>query len=215
MNSFKTFALFLLWVLTINVNAQTKSDIFGDSNLPVTWLGLDFGQVSYIGDPGTMGVTEMKSFLNKINLLTINEPKKYDIKGTFRKKNVDNNLSLTQEINESVNPDKLIVSGSDEEKLNESTIKSIIENKYKFDNSEKGVGLVMIMESLNKTSELASIWVTFINMDSRELIFTERLTGKAVGFGFRNYWAGAVYSVLKEIDSHNYKVWQKEYVSKK
>ena len=199
----------------VSANAQTKADLFGNSYLPVTFLGLDFTKASYIGDPGTVSPSEMKNLFNSINILMISEPKKYDFKTTFRKDKMESNISVTEERNKTVDQDNLLTFDSKKYKsLDEKDISAMIKN-YKFDSGNKGVGLVFIMEGLNKMIEQASMWVTFVNMDTKEIIFTQRIEGKAAGFGFRNHWAGAIYSALKEIDSHQFKEWKKANVPSK
>jgi hypothetical protein len=34
-------------------------------------------------------------------------------------------------------------------------------------------------------------------MRTKKVLFTKRITGKALGFGFRNYWAGSMKNVFK------------------
>jgi hypothetical protein len=60
-----------------------------------------------------------------------------------------------------------------------------------------------------------AFFVTFINMNTKEVLFTERMTGEPGGFGLRNYWAGSVYNILKRIKSTEYRSWQKKYSTSK
>jgi hypothetical protein len=53
---------------------------------------------------------------------------------------------------------------------------------------------------MSKASELASGWVTFVDTDTRKVLQTHRAEGKPGGFGFRNYWAKAFLSLLKDTD---------------
>jgi hypothetical protein len=43
------------------------------------------------------------------------------------------------------------------------------------------------------------------------VLLAERMVGVPVGFGLRNYWAGGLYAVLKQIRKTEYKAWQKKY----
>ena len=67
---------------------------------------------------------------------------------------------------------------------------------------------MFIMESMNKASAQASMYVTFIDLASGKVLLTERMTAKAAGFGFRNYWAKTVYEVLDDIKKSKYKEWK-------
>jgi len=44
------------------------------------------------------------------------------------------------------------------------------------------------------------MWVTFVDMNKKTVLFTKRLTEKSGGFGFRNYWAKTFNNALKDID---------------
>jgi hypothetical protein len=215
MKFLKNHLLYISILISSVASAQTKSDIFGNSKNLITWLGIDFSKVVYIGDPGTVSPEEMKGLFSKINILIISEPDKYDIKKYFRKSNVESNITYTEENNKNVNTEKLISFNSkDYQKFDESIVKTVVDT-YKFESSEKGIGLVFIVDGMNKIIEEASMWVTFINIETKEVIFTERLTGKAAGFGFRNHWAGAVEDVMKKVKSTYWQEWFKTYPSSK
>jgi hypothetical protein len=68
-----------------------------------------------------------------------------------------------------------------------------------------------VVESLNKNAEKLVAWVTFIDLATKKVIHTEKVEGKAGGFGFRNYWAGGVYKINQEIDKNLYKKWSKSF----
>jgi hypothetical protein len=59
------------------------------------------------------------------------------------------------------------------------------------------------------------MYVTFIEMPSGKVIMTERMTGKAQGFGFRNYYAYTVYKVIQEIKKNKISEWRTKYASRK
>ena len=116
-----------------------------------------------------------------INQVVINEPKKYDLAKAF-KKPITNDISVTEKVNATIDADKIkSSSSSDESRLDEAAIQKVV-SQYDL-NGKKGVGLVFIMEGLNKPGAKGSMYVTFIDMATRKVIFTERMTGKAGGFG--------------------------------
>ena len=81
--------------------------------------------------------------------------------------------------------EKIIASGEvKEDRFTNATIESIVRG-YNF-SGKKGIGLMFIMETMNKASATASMYVTFINLSSGKVLLTERMTAKAAGFGFRN-----------------------------
>jgi hypothetical protein len=91
-------------------------------------------------------------------------------------------------------------------RLAKSDIESIVKG-YNFE-GKKGIGLMFIMESMNKSAKQGNMYVTFIDMASRKVLFTERMSGEAGGFGFRNYWVRPVSEVIEKIQKSKYKQWR-------
>ncbi len=57
--------------------------------------------------------------------------------------------------------------------------------------------LLFVAENLHKVDQTGSYYVVFFDMASKEIIDSEHKVGKASGIGFRNYWAGSIYNVMK------------------
>jgi len=199
--------LLVLMLLASTLVAQTREDIFRKET-PVTWLGIDFSEARYIGDPGTVDAYEMKGLFGKINQLMLAEPDKYDLRKSFYKSYITPNLSIVNNLNTGIDESKLMSNdNNDITRINADMVQMMV-NKYKFENIN-GIALVLIMESMNKNTSQASMWVTFVNASDNKVLLTSRLVGKSGGFGFRNHWAGSVLKVLDLIRSKQYKAWQK------
>jgi hypothetical protein len=92
--------------------------------------------------------------------------------------------------------------GTREEKVNlshlkEKDIASIIKS-YKLKH-DKGLGLVFIMDRLVKVQEMGCLYVVFFDVSSRKVLKCERLSEKAFGFGFRNYWFRPVKEAVRKL----------------
>jgi hypothetical protein len=203
--------VFALSVSAFSSCAQKISEVFNKPETPITWVGVDFSETKYLGDPGTVAPAEMKGLFSKINTLTINEPDKYDITSAFKRSSTANsNIGVTEAVNEKIDPAQIITPNvSAQNHLNESKIQGMA-RRYNFPAGSSGVALAFLMENLSKPTEQATFWVTFIDMKTKSVLFTEKVSGKAAGFGFRNHWAGGIYSGLKEIKSSYYAQWKKQ-----
>lgn len=193
--------------------AQTKADVFSDK--PFTYLGIDFSNVVYFGDPGTANNEEMKELFNKINYLVSVEQPKYNIKAAFKRESIEYNINSTLEKNKGLDASKLLTyEPKDCKKLSVEDVKKII-GDYNFTNGETGLGMLFVMAGINKSMEEAYMWVTFINIDTKEVIFAEPVVGIAKGIGFRNHWAGAINDVIDQIKNGYYKTWKKKHLPSK
>lgn len=207
------FLLFsALFVFTVNtLFAQKKSDILNEAT-PMTYLGVDFSQTKVINDFATTAADIKNRHFAGINQVIIGEPKKFDWPKYLDRGNITNDIAAVTAINEKVDEKNISsTSTADETHLKESDIQGMV-NKYDL-SGKKGVGLVVIMESLSKPSEAASMYITFIDMASKKVLYTERMVEKAGGFGFRNYYASTIYKVMQTIKKSKLKSWRSSFGS--
>ena len=206
----------VLFVVTLflagQVSAQNSmADVF-NGKAKVVFLGLDFTQAKYIGK---IGFTDANAIQNQHmvswNSLIEAEPKKFSLQKQLKLKD-DQYTSKVEDLikyNKSANVADNIT--DDEYSITEDQVKKSV---AKYSLTEKdGIGVVYVVESLSKTAEKMTAWVTFIDLSTKKVLYTEKVEGKAGGFGFRNYWAGAVYKINENIGSKYYKQWSKTYKS--
>lgn len=208
--SFSFLILFLSHNWTV---AQTAKDIFNSSKTEIVFLGLDF---TYCNMVGSEGFTDPQAIVSRImpawNNLFITEKEKYNLAKTFMKGSFEYAIDHVRDRNAEIDFLQIVSDDpADATHLDEADISRIV-SKYKL-NTHENIGLVFIMESFDKLSTKGNMWVTFINTRTNEVLFTERMSGKAGGAGMRNYWIRTVYNVLMEIQKKRFKIWQKEYGS--
>ncbi|SFN39950.1 hypothetical protein SAMN05428949_2701 [Chitinophaga sp. YR627] len=201
-----SFALVAVCLSAGNTHAQSLKDFFGDESTPLTYLGVDFSATKIEGETAT-GADIVNKF-EPINSVIVVESKKYDVAGTFRRPSVTNSLEAVKKVNAAVNPDKIKTDAVGDVTKGLTTA-DIEKHVKKYDLSgKKGIGLVFIMDGMSKTNKEAYIYATLIDLSSKKVLLSERITGKAQGFGFRNYWAYTIYKVLNSIDHGRYKEWK-------
>ena len=207
----------ILTILTAGITGygQTIDDFFVGNNYPVVWLGIDFSQVQLVGDfshfgghgskdPGDLQIDYFPSW----NRLLMNEPDKYDLKGFFRRPDLEININMVMARNAKADTDNMLTYSP--KHFRKDDIRQIIES-YDLE-GEDGIGIVFIAESLNKIDTEAYFHVVVLNMATNEVLLSERLRGQPSGFGIRNYWAGAVFEILKNIDGRYYRLWRSKYM---
>ena len=204
MKSLLCLAFFLLTAYTAPAQKDNNDVIHSDK--PVTWLGIDFSQARFIGsatqfkDAGDVTADAVRDkYIPAWNELFINEQKKYDVAKYVHRESVAFALDITTRANNKVGESFFSQNPADYSRLTESDISKAVK-KYDF-MGNKGVGLIFFVEGMSKGKDEAAAWITFVDMGSRTVLQTRRATGKAGGFGFRNYWAKAFLNILKETDS--------------
>jgi hypothetical protein len=69
----------------------------------------------------------------------------------------------------------------------------------KYTPSEKdGIGIVVIVENFDKTTELANVWITYFDPATKTVIRTRKYTAKASGAGIK-HWCSPIVTILGEI----------------
>jgi hypothetical protein len=191
---FKIFSALLL-LAGISASAQkTKSDVF--STQEIVWYGLDFSKIKLIGPEGFTDPNEIKNrFFPSWNQLFLFEADKYDLKKTFKKTTVINELSIVEERNKLPDASELVITTS--YSIDEAVVEEVVK-QYKGGAQTEGVGLVFVMEKFDKTAEVGTMYVTFFDIATKKVLLSKKMGGKPGGFGLRNFWAATYYEVLKQ-----------------
>ncbi len=191
--------------------SQTTKEIFSNSETPLLYLGIDFTKARVIEDPSAPALEIRDRYYDGINEVVINEPKKYALRDAFHKSNIDHDLGAVTKRNARVNTEEIKSSNSaDFHRLKESDIFDLVKG---FDFADKkGIGLLFVMEGMDKPEKAASVWLTLIDMKNKKVLMTDRVEGKTnMSFGFRNYWATSIKSIIDNIEKKKYKEWQQKY----
>jgi hypothetical protein len=172
------------------MQAQDKKKAVAEKN--ITWFGIDFTLARFTlvtEDPAAIVSTSLKA----INSLILAEPDKYDLKKFFSKSEVTPDIDLVNERNSKIDPTLLVV--PDKYSITPEDVKKVITS---YDTKGKtGTGLVFVAENLHKVEQTGSFYVVFFDMASKEIIDLEHKVGKASGIGFRNYWTGSAFNIMK------------------
>jgi hypothetical protein len=203
----------LLLGCSIVSQAQSKlKDFFTSTDTPITWLGVDYSQAKYVGDLGTVDQYEIRRYFNKINELILNEPEKFDLNRAFHKDNVFVEVDPILDRNDAVKAKEIISRRSSRAyRLNNDSVRQIVKS-YELPKSLSGIGVVFIAEAIDKNREETAFYVTGFDMQSRSILFIERVIGEAGGFGFRNHWATCIHEVLEDLDRSLYRNWRRKYL---
>jgi Caspase domain len=207
MKRLMTGVLLALFVMVqLPLAAQQTQNIF-DSKVPVTWLGLDFTNAKFIGSTVEFGISEKSNeMMASWNGLLSKEHAKFDVGRFFRKKEVNIDFALTSNKNKSLDFASKIAS-SETNELSKSEIEEIVAS-YDF-TGRSGLGLMFNVESFHRDKVKSAIWITFINLNTGEVIFTERRIGKPSGIGVRNFWGNSVLNMMQEISRKDFDGWVK------
>ncbi|MGH1337873.1 MAG: hypothetical protein ACRBFS_17260 [Aureispira sp.] len=207
----KLFLAICFVLLQFNVlEAQELKKFFNSSKVTVDFVGLDFSNVQLVGAEGFTDPPKIQNYYFPVwNGLLLSEISKYDVKGAFYKDNVTYELEVVEAVNEEVEYIDLVTNSSPKS-FTDQEIQKIV-RAYGTKNLQSDFGLTFIVHSLNKLQERAYIYVVIFNPKTKKVLFSERMSGEARGFGFRNYWAGAVYDIIKQIKKGKFRSWRKSF----
>jgi len=205
---YKYYGLSFLLLCLINANSygQTLKEFFKDKTIPLTYLGVDFTSATIQGETAT--ANDIRDKFEPINTVIVTEVKKYDVAGAFKRSTATNDLDMINKLNAGANVEKMkTINISDLEK-NMLKPEDVKKHVKAYDLSgKKGIGLVFVVDGMSKTNKEATMYVTLIDLAKKKVLLVERMTGKAQGFGLRNYWAYTIYKVLNDIEKHKYSDW--------
>jgi len=206
---------FIAFFATISIThaiAQDIKDVF-DRKTKITWLGIDLTKAKFIGDRERFGSeSDTRSLIESWNKLMRDEKDKYYIKSAVKKDETPaDGLDVTMEHNANVEVMDMYAPEEKEEPqhMTQADIQAIVSD-YDF-KGLRGQGVMFVVESFDKKRSKANIWVTFVDMDNKQVLFTEMLTGYPGGAGLRNYWAASIKVVMEKMRDKEFDKWRKKY----
>ena len=75
---------------------------------------------------------------------------------------------------------------------------------------KKGLAVVFIVQSFNKTTDLATVHVVFFDIASREVLWSKKETAKSGGGSTSKSWGAALHTILVNIEKKDFSAWKKE-----
>lgn len=209
----KKVVLVLLLALSCKVFSQnTIKEVFTSNT--IVWYGLNFSKAKMIGQfdqamgAGMASGSDLKNkWIPAWNSIILTEPKNFKIKEAFQKDDVFYDITATEKLNANINAEDLMTFNSYKFDDSQKTVKDIVA-KLKGGEKTEGIGVTFIVESFNKSLDEAVFYVTVFDIKTKNVLITERMVGKPVGIGLRNFWAGAVKHVIKQITTDYYKMWK-------
>jgi hypothetical protein len=180
---------------------------FNSDTVSAVYLGIDFTLAKLINDDASNATVIQSQQFNGINDLIVKENKKYDVQEAYRRVNWTVDLKEVESRNSKANPEQLkSANDADLTRLTPGDIDKLVQN-FNYD-PHKGYGVLLIMEGMDKTKKMATIWFTLINMNDKKVLTTGRVEGKlGNGFGFRNYWASAIKNAISQAKK-DYNQWK-------
>ena len=183
--------------LVLSAAAQKKtSPLAGLGSM--TFYGIDFSKGRVYG--ATDEPEKLRKAFGDINMLFITEPEKYNVAKFVGKPMNDIRVDAVTNMNDTVPLDsiKTIVKGHT---ISDSTIAQTVRDLC-IVSYNHGLGLCMIMQTLDKPGELGTFVFVLFDIDSRKVISHWTLSGTPAGFGVRNYWAHSVYEALEKVKTY-------------
>lgn len=199
--------LLTIFIAVFAFTAKGQTNNVFDPKTPFTWLGIDFSQAKVIGERERLATdSQLKDMIGAWNDLMIKEAPKYNVKKAFHKEQIATDFSPVLQHNESLDLSGMLLDNPvGSEKFTANTIQDIV-STYEFNNLS-GIGLMLNVESFDKPADKGTIWFTFVNMDTREVLFTEQMTAPPAGRNVRNYWGSTVFLMLERIEKKEYPLW--------
>jgi hypothetical protein len=213
----KLSLLFTFVYLFVGANcfSQTLKEFFSNNATHLTYLGIDYTQNIFYKNADADPSDIRDRYYPGMNDLVIKEQvdKSYDIAAAFNRKNaISIDISAVTVNNKNIDAGKIISSSkADFRRLKEADIANCVA-ALNLDGKD-GIGLVFVMEGMKKVTGkgYGAIWITLIDMKTKQVLMTQRLEREAEGFSFRNYWVSVIRKTISEIDWSKYKEWKKKY----
>ncbi|PUZ30378.1 hypothetical protein GA0116948_101404 [Chitinophaga costaii] len=194
--------VFFLVALTGQGVAQTLSEFLANSQLPLTFLGVDFSQMRYLHAPSLHPGQFKSQVIPDINTEVVNHPQRYDIAASFYRQAVHNDLSQVKQINASIDTSVIKSNtATDFQRLQPADIASVARHY-----SGEGIGLLFVVEAADCKSWKVAVYVVLTALGTGEVLLSKRYIKRGRA-GIQ--WTAALAATLKDISGRDYKRWKK------
>lgn len=203
--------LLFAFLFYIAADAQTADDLFKVPGPKVTWLGIDYSHVKLIGNISEaqnleLTVDEIKeTYFYAWNKLIIDEKRKYDMRNIFRSVSAQSKIDTINQINSAAPAEDM--ADTETPNYDRDNIEEFLES---YDFGLEGIGILFIAESLDQEGTGIYHFVVINLSNKNAILIHNRISGKAGGEGFRNYWARSFYNVLIEVTEKRYRIWKRD-----
>lgn len=189
----KKLVLFLFLTSSLLAFGQ-NSDVLKEIST-IHFYGVDYSMARVYG--ASESPTQFRNAFAEINELFITQPKKFNV-SKFTGRQVDIvSLEAVNQVNGKINLHDLETTNSNYT-LDAVQITQVIQRLPIA--KEAGTGVVLVAKLLSKAANNGAYQLVYFNTETKEIIDSFPINGKAAGFGLRNFWAGSVYKALKKID---------------
>lgn len=193
----KVALISLLFLFTISTFSQNKIQ----ENKEKIWYGVDLSNAYLIGGYGFKDYKILNSEFKKLNYKVVNEYRKYKLGSTLRQRNLTYDFSQIFKSFDNIDFSKNIKNQIVDSKITYDDLQNII-NGYTFKDKNK-IGVIYIVEELNKTNETATVVVTSFDTNTKKIISAKRYKSIASGIGLASHWANSIYRINNKIRYDN------------
>ncbi|MBP7390065.1 MAG: hypothetical protein KA841_06655 [Chitinophagales bacterium] len=197
----KNFALLFVMALSVALQAQDTKKVFGSPT--IIWYGVDLTKAKMIGMGDESPHKMQEEYFKPWNEVTVDMDlaKVFQKNAAYKDPNGINKMNLARE--------------TDNLKATEDvdlTAEQIAEQVKLIPVGQKkdGLAVTFIVQSFNKTTNLATVHVAFFDVASRSVLWLKKMTGKASGGSPAKAWAGAIKDIFNQIEKKEFSAWKKE-----
>ncbi len=196
----KIFLFLLTITCSLASQAQGTQKVFGSAFM--VWTGLDFSKAKMVGWKDDSPHKIRDEYFKEWNLSV-----DADLGKTFQKKSVFRDSNPIIKANGNRETEHLVA--NDDADLTPEAIADAVK-QIPVGQKKEGLGVVLEVQSFNKTTSMATVWVTFYDIATHEVLLTKKVTGKAAGGAPIPAWKGAISNILDKIAKTEFSAWKKE-----
>ncbi|MBL0310733.1 MAG: hypothetical protein IPP77_13975 [Bacteroidetes bacterium] len=197
----KNLLFLLLFALIVSLHAQDTKKVFGSLN--IGWYGMDFTEAKMLGF-GDESPTKIKDeYFRAWNdvAIDIDMAKVFQKNTAFKDPNGITKMNLAR-------PTENLKADEDVDFTPEFIAEMI--KKTPVGHKKEGLGVTFLVQSFNKTSQVATVHVVFFDIANSSVLWSKKMTAKAGGGDNKKAWAAAMRDLFTQIQKKEFDNWRKE-----
>jgi len=204
----KAILIIFLSVCTLSASAQRTMTDYVNKTCDIVWLGLDFTKMKFVASPWKDSPEKIKNETIPAWIEQLGESGRFDWKKAFQ------NDDLIIDYGPVTKANAMIDETQFHTKTPHTISKEVLAEVVKaFDMGDRtdGIGVTIVIEAFDQNTLTGYGYITFFDINTRQLLHKQAVSGKAFGVTLYTYWAKAILGMRDIVASRVLRDVQKKY----
>lgn len=179
----------LLTICTFSATAQRTMTDYVNKTCDIVWLGLDFTRMKFVASPWRDSPEKIKNESIPAWNEQLGESGRFDWKKAFQNENLIIDYGPVTKANATIDETQFHTKTA--HTINKEVLAEVVK-EFDMGDRTDGIGVAIVIEAFDQNTLTGYGYITFFDINTRQLLHKQAVSGKAFGVTLFSYWAKAI-----------------------